>query len=187
MILSVFPQMRSILPVAACIFCLSGPSLSAQRPQIAAPTKFAIGGTVQDCFGGVMIPIGRVQILVFDVAKSRPMLRQLAKMKTLLSEADSAHYTERLTRFFLEYDSLIPLVERTRPLTRTLSDSTGAFRVVFSPVDSVLLFAYAELEDEPTYYEYKIMHARPDTSLVIDMSKGGCAGARPIRYPAKLN
>ena len=184
---SVFPQVRSILLAGASILCLNGASLWAQSSRIALPAKFAIGGTVQDCFGGVMIPIGRVEILVFDVAKSRPLLHQLAKMKTLLSEADSAHYTERLTRFFLEYDSLLPLVERTRPLARTLSDSLGAFRVAFAPVDSVLLFAYGELEDEPTYYEYKIMRARPDTTLMIDMSKGGCAGARPIRYPAKSN
>ena len=134
-----------------------------------------------------MIPSRRVDVLVFDVAKSRPMLHQLAKMQTLLSGGDSAHYNERLTRFFHEYDSLLPLVERTHPLARTLTDSAGGFRLTFAPVDSVLLFAYAELEDQPTFYDYKIMRARPDTSLVIDMSKGECARAMLPRYPAKSN
>jgi hypothetical protein len=184
---SVFRRVRSVLLAGASISCLNGASVWAQSSRIALPAKFAIGGTVQDCFGGVMIPIGRVEILVFDVAKSRPVLHQLARMETLLGEGDSAHYTERLTRFFLEYDSLLPLVERTRPLARTLSDSLGTFRIAFAPVDSVLLFAYAELEDEPTFYQYKIMRARPDTSLLIDMSKGGCVRASPPRHSPKSN
>ena len=183
---SVSPQVRSMLLAGASIFCLSGPSLWAQAAGTALPKNFVIRGSVQDCWGGAPITIRNVKVLVFDVAKSRPVLQQLAKMERLLSEADSAHYTERLTRFFLEYDSLLPLVERTRPLVRTLTDSVGTFRVAFTPVDSALLFSYAELEDEPTYYQYKIMSARPDTSLVIDMSKGGCV--LPIRrYPAKSN
>jgi hypothetical protein len=184
LILSVFPQVRSILLAGASILCLSGSSLWAQGAGTDLPKNFVISGAVQDCWGGAPITIRSVKVLVFEVAKSRPVLNQLVKMERLLREADSAHYTERLTRFFLEYDSLLPLVERTRPLVRTLTDSVGTFRVTFSPVDSVLLFAYAELEDEPTYYQYKIMRARPDTSLVIDMSKGGCV--LPVhRYPAK--
>jgi len=126
-------------------------------------------------------------VRVFDVAKARPVLHQLAKMEALLGKGDSAHYTDRLAQFFLEYDRLLPLVERTRPLARALTDSVGAFRTAFLPVDSVLVFAYDEREDSPTYYEYKIMRARPDTSLVIDMAKGECARPFVRRSPAKLN
>jgi hypothetical protein len=187
LILSVSPQVRSILLAGASIFCLSGSSLWAQSAGTALPKKFVMSGAVQDCWEGRTITIRNVKVLVFDVAKSRPVLHQLAKMEALLSGGDSAHYNERLTRFFLEYDHLLPLVERTRPLTRALSDSVGTFRVTFTPVDSVLLFAYAELEDQPTFYQYEIMHARPDTTLVIDMSKGECARAMARQYPGKSN
>jgi hypothetical protein len=128
-----------------------------------------------------------VKVLVFDVAESRPVLQQLAKMEALLHPPDSDHSTDRMERFFPEYDRLLPLVERTRSLVRTLTDSLGTFRVTFAPVDSVLLFAYAELEDQPTFYQYEIMRARPDTTLVIDMSKGECARAMAPRYPGKSN
>ncbi len=186
-ILSAFPQIRSILLAGASVFCLSGSSVWAQSAGTAHPKNFVMSGAVQDCWEGRTITIRDVKVLVFDVAKSRPVLNQLAKMEALTSGGDSAHYNERLTRFFLEYDHLLPLVERTRPLTRTLSDSVGTFRLAFTPVDSILLFAYAELEDQPTFYEYKIMRARPDTTLAIDMSNGECARAGVRPTPAKLN
>jgi hypothetical protein len=107
------------------------------------------------------------------------VLHQLEKMEALLNPPDSDHRTDRMERFFLEYDRLLPLVERTRTLARTLTDSVGTFRVTFAPVDSVLLFAYAELEDQPTYYQYKIIRARPDTTLAIDMASGGCTKPGP--------
>jgi hypothetical protein len=178
---------RSILLAGASIFCLSGSSLWAQSGGNSPLKKFVMSGAVQDCWEGRTITIRDVKVLVFDVTKSRPVLNQLAKMEALTSGGDSAHYNERLTRFFLEYDHLLPLVERTPPLTRTLSDSVGTFRLAFTPVDSILLFAYAELEDQPTFYEYKIMRARPDTTLAIDMSNGDCARAGVRPTPAKLN
>jgi len=187
LILSVFPQVRSTLLAGASILCLSGSSLSAQSSGAAQPKKFVISGAVQDCFGGPPITIRNVKVLVFDVGESRPVLQQLAKMEALLHPPESGHSTDRMERFFLEYDRLLPLVERTRPLVRTLTDSVGTFRVAFTPVDSVLLFAYAELEDQPTFYQYEIMRARPDTTLVIDMSKGECARAMAPRFPRKSN
>jgi len=185
--LSVDPRVRAILLAGASIFCLSGPSLSAQSSGAALPKKFVISGAVQDCFGGPPIAIRNVKILVFDVAESRRVLQQLAKMEALLHPPESDHSTDRMERFFPEYDRLLPLVERTRSLVRTLTDSVGTFRVTFAPVDSVLIFAYAELEDQPTFYQYAVMHARPDTSVVLDMSKGECARPFVRPTPAKLN
>jgi hypothetical protein len=186
-VLSRVSQVRLILLSGAYLLCLNGPSLHAQGSGTAITGKFGISGAVQDCFGGVPIPSARTKIRVFDVTESRPLLRRLAKMEELLSHADSTHGTDRLTRFFAEYDSLLPLVERTRPLARAVTDSAGAFRTAFARVDSVLLFAYDEREDSPTYYQYKIMRGRPDTSVVIDMAKGECTRIVPRRYPAKLN
>jgi hypothetical protein len=186
-ILSVVPRVRAILLAGASIFCLSGPLLSAQSSGAGLPKKFVISGVAQDCFGGPPITIQNVKVLVFDVAESRPVLQQLAKMEALLHPPESDHSTDRMERFFPEYDRLLPLVERTRSLVRTLTDSVGTFRVTFAPVDSVLLFAYAELEDQPTFYQYEIVRARPDTTLVIDMSKGECARAMAPRYPGKSN
>lgn len=186
-ILSAFPQIRSIVLAGASVFCLSGSSLWAQSAGTALPKNFVMSGAAQDCWEGRTITIRDVKVLVFDVAKSRPVLHQLAKMEALLSGGDSAHYNERLTRFFLEYDRLLPLVERTRPLARTLTDSVGTFRITFAPADTILVFAYAELEDQPTFYQYEIMRARPDTSLAIDMSRGECSGVRVRPTPAKLN
>jgi hypothetical protein len=186
-ILSVFRQIRSILLAGASVFCLSGSSLWAQSAGTALPKKFVMSGAVQDCWEGRTITIRDVKVFVFDVAKSRPVAHQLAKMEALLSGGDSAHYNEHLTRFFLEYDRLLPLVERTRPLARTLTDSVGTYRVTFAPADTILVFAYAELEDQPTFYQYEIMRARPDTSLAIDMSKGECARAMAPRSPGKSN
>jgi hypothetical protein len=186
-ILSVFPQIRSILLAGASVFCLSGSSLWAQSAGTAHPKNFVMSGAVQDCWEGRTITIRDVKVLVFDVAKSRPVLQQLAKMEALLHPPESDHSTDRMERFFPEYDRLLPLVERTRSLVKTLTDSVGTFRVAFAPVDSVLLFAYAELEDQPTFYQYEIMRARPDTTLVIDMSKGECARAMAPRHPGKSN
>jgi hypothetical protein len=100
-------------------------------------------------------------------------------MNALGNAPDDSLENVRMVRFFHEYDTLLRQVEHTPPLTRTVTDSIGAFKLTFARVDSVLLFGYAELEDQPTYYTEKLMRAATDTGYILHMGGEQCVGPPP--------
>ena len=68
----------------------------------------------------------------------------------------------------------------SRPIRQTLraffrtSAPDGTFSIFISAVDTVLVVGYANMEDEPYVYDYKIMPAVTDMSFILDMSRGQC-------------
>lgn len=50
----------------------------------------------------------------------------------------------------------------------------GTFSLTISPIDSLLVVGYADMEDEPYVYDYKIMPGVASTSFILDMSRGQC-------------
>lgn len=50
----------------------------------------------------------------------------------------------------------------------------GTFSITISPIDSVLVVGYANVEDEPYVWDYKIMPGVVSRSFILDMSRGQC-------------
>jgi hypothetical protein len=69
---------------------------------------------------------------------------------------------------------MVSLTKTSNAIARVTSDSNGKFTVSTSPVDSVLMVAYADNEDQPVFYSYKMIGGRASSSFVLDMSRGGC-------------
>ena len=79
-----------------------------------------------------------------------------------------------MTNFITKYRQMISLTNTSTALARVTSDSTGKFSVSISPVDSVLIVASADNEDQPFYYNYKMVAGRASSNFVLDMSRGSC-------------
>jgi len=59
--------------------------------------------------------------------------------------------------FTAEYPKLMAVVKRTPALGRATSNRNGDFQITVSRVDSVLLFAEEELEDQPFFFASKVV------------------------------
>jgi hypothetical protein len=64
---------------------------------------------------------------------------------------------ETMHVFTSEYPKLMALVKRTPKLGRATSNGNGDFQITVPQVDSVLLFAGEELEEEPFFFASKVV------------------------------
>ena len=62
-----------------------------------------------------------------------------------------------MNSFNAEYPKLMALVKRTSKLGRATSNGNGDFQITVPQVDSVLLFAEEELEDQPFFFASKVV------------------------------
>lgn len=82
---------------------------------------------------------------------------------------------EAVARFDSQYVRLMSAITGSHPLARAMTDTAGAFILEFPRADSVLVFAYAELEGEPFYFPHAVVGGLTGKMLELDMSEGGCA------------
>jgi len=135
-------------------------------------TTVVLSGTAQDCFSGNTVPVGGVNVSVFQVSKARKLVTQL---KTMDQEKFLEGDYQAFNRFDTQYSQMVSLVNSTNALARGTSASNGTFSFTVTSVDSVLVVGYESVEDEPFYYSYKTMGGRSNLSFALDMSRGGCS------------
>ena len=130
--------------------------LWAVSPQL--PTKTLLDGTAQLCpeedAKGDTAGVRGVHVYAFDAAKAPKILASLHTLDTVTWTGDGV---ETMHVFSAEYPKLMALVKGTPKLGRATSNGNGDFQITVPQVDSVLLFAEEELEDEPFFFASKVV------------------------------
>jgi hypothetical protein len=139
-------------------------------PGVAAKTR--LHGTTQVCAETMKedTPGERgVHVYAFDAAKSRKIIASLYTIDTLTwtGESDEGQENNIKAMYALseEYPRLMVLVNNTPKLGRATSDVNGNFEIIVPQVDSILLFAEEELEDDPFSFASKVVVTKGQTQV----------------------
>jgi hypothetical protein len=131
-------------------------SLWAVSPRM--PTKTVLNGTAQLCpeedSKGDTAGVRGVNVYAFDASNAPKILASLRALDTVSWAGDGV---ETMRVFTAEYPKLIALVKQTPKLGHSTSNRNGDFQIAVPQVDSVLLFAEEELEDEPFFFASKVV------------------------------
>lgn len=131
-------------------------SLWAVSPRL--PTKTLLDGTAQLCpeddAKGDTAGVRGVNVYAFDAAKAPKIRASLYALDTAILAGDG---DETMRVFTAEHRKLIALVKRTPRLGRATSNGNGDFQITIPQMDSVLLFAEQEHEDEPFSFASKVV------------------------------
>lgn len=154
---------------------LTDSSAPGKEPDVTPGPKptTTFNGTAQTCFMRKTVPVGSVSIAAFKVSNARPLVAHLDSMDKFAGFGIGDDTTAS-AHFDIMQTVMQNMIVSTRALERTTSALDGTFAVTFSPVDSVLVAGFANMEDEPYVYAYKIMRGLADTSFILDMSRGDC-------------
>ena len=129
--------------------------------------RVSLKGTVRSCETG---PPGTLwpgaKVSAFDVRTNRKLLGHLRRM-------DSDTTDEMMTDFFARYDSVMTIIQKKHALSRSVADLKGRFTLTFPSTDSVLVYAYDELEDEPTFFTYQVLNGRRSKTIALHIH-GNC-------------
>jgi hypothetical protein len=145
-------------------------SLWAFSPSL--PTKTLLDGTAQLCpeedAKGDTAGVRGVNVYAFDAANAPKILASLRALDTVSWAGDGDH---AMHVFNAEYPKLIALVKQTPKLGRSTSNGNGDFEITVPQVDSVLLFAEEELEDEPFFFASKVIATKgqKEVRVVVPM------------------
>ena len=164
-----------MLLTVPAFFLMPGCAPSEDPEPVDAPARresVSITGAAKDCFMGDPVSVGGVSLAAFDVTKARPIIAQLHAMDRFTGFADGDSMA--VPRFDAMEMQLRKLVTGIPALTRSVSAADGSFTLAVTPVDSLLIVGYADLEDEPYFYAYKILRAQAPAHTVLDMSRGNC-------------
>lgn len=117
-----------------------------------------LDGTAQLCpeedAKGDTAGVRGVNVYAFDAAKASDIGASLHSLDTLAWASDQV---KAMNIFTAEYPKLLALVKRTPRIGRATSNRNGDFQITVSRVDSVLLFAEEELEDQPFFFASKVV------------------------------
>jgi hypothetical protein len=117
-----------------------------------------LDGTAQLCpeedAKGDTAGVRGVHVYAFDAAKAPGIGASLHSLDTLAWASDQV---KAMNVFTAEYPKLMAVVKRTPRLGRATSNGNGDFQITVSRVDSVLLFAEEELEDQPFFFASKVV------------------------------
>jgi hypothetical protein len=122
------------------------------------PARTLLDGTAQLCpeedAKGDTAGVRGVHVFAFDAAKAPDIAASLRSLDTLAWAGDEV---KAMNIFNAEYPKLMDVVKRTPKLGRATSNGNGDFQITVSRVDSVLLFAEVELEDQPFFFASKVI------------------------------
>ncbi len=129
------------------------------HPHTAAPgpqAKTLLDGTAQLCpeddARGDTAGVRGVHVYAFDATKVPKILASLYTLDTVAWTGDQV---KAMNVFNTEYPKLMALVNHTPTLGRATSNGNGDFEIRVPRVDSVLLFAEEEMENEPFFFASK--------------------------------
>jgi hypothetical protein len=141
---------------------------------IASPERGAatLRGTVRDCDGPIEVHLSGVSVAAFNPARSTDLMRILDAMSNeVLVVSDTA----AMRQFNTRQAQLLSLIRGPGAIARAMTNSNGDFALAVPRLDSVLVFAYRNLEDEPNYFTYRKVAASSRGMFYLDMSRGACA------------
>ena len=136
------------------------------------PTKTLLDGTAQRCAEedskGDTAGVRGVHVYAFDATKASKIRSSLYTLDTVTWAGDGV---ETIHVFTAEYPKLMVLVSGAPKLGRATSNGNGDFQITVPQVDSVLLFAEEELENEPFFFASKVVatRGRKEVRVVLPM------------------
>lgn len=129
--------------------------------------RVSLKGTVRYCGDGPPGTLWRgAKVSAFDVRTNQKLVGLLRRM-----HSDTSDTT--MGKFFARYDSVDKIVKHNRALARSVTDSKGRFMLAFPATDSVLIYAYDELEDETTFFTYRIVSGGASKAIALRID-GDC-------------
>jgi hypothetical protein len=129
--------------------------------------------TAKTCFNTTPHPVGGVAVSFFKVSSARSLVAHLDSMNTFVGfgRGDDATASGR-------FDTMQAALRRLIWITPWLGSRTtapnGTVAMTISPIDSLLVVGYADMEDQPYVWDYKIMRGDASASFILDMSRGQC-------------
>jgi hypothetical protein len=124
----------------------------------APAARTLLDGTAQLCpeedAKGDTAGVRGVHVYAFDAAKASGISASLHSLDTLAWASDQV---KAMNIFTAEYPKLMAVVKRTPNLGRATSNGNGDFQITVSRVDSVLLFAEEELDDQPFFFASRVV------------------------------
>jgi hypothetical protein len=128
-------------------------------------------GVVRDCEGANEVRVSGVSVVAFDRLRSAEVVRLAQSLDTtVLIVTDTA----AVKRFNTIHSRMISLVMGPGAVARGKSDAGGDLTLSVPRQDSLFVFAYRALDDEPNYYAYGMVSAKARGSFFLDMSRGAC-------------
>lgn len=147
---------------------------------LAAPSSSLIGqsavisGTAKDCFvPGQEQAVRALGVSAFDPASNKNLVAVLRSLDTLV-KSFGLDDEAGVSRWNSDYAKLKTLWTTAAPLAHDSTSQSGRYSLTVPLMDSVLVLGFTEVEDEIYYYQYRMVGARSNVSLLLDMSKGGC-------------
>lgn len=139
-----------------------------------AQVSVTLSGTAKTCFNTQTVPVSGVSVGFFQVSKARRLVAHLDSMARFPGFGPTGGDAAATAKFDALETEMQNLWRRTPALGRKTSAADGTLSLIVSPVDSVLVLGWANMEDEPYVYAFKFVPAMVSTSFILDMSRGGC-------------
>jgi hypothetical protein len=136
------------------------------------PAKIHLNGTAQLCPDDDArtdsIGVAGVKIFAFDATKAQKALSSLYTLDNISWDTDGV---QAMRAFNAEFLNLKDVLRRTPKLATATTSAGGQFQIVVPNVDSVLVFAEADIDDSPFFFASKVVSTKghADLNVVLPM------------------
>jgi hypothetical protein len=136
------------------------------------PAKIHLNGTAQLCPDDDArtdsIGVAGVKIFAFDATKAQKALSSLYTLDNISWDTDGV---QAMRAFNAEFLNLKDVLRRTPKLATATTSTGGQFQIVVPNVDSVLVFAEADIDDSPFFFASKVVSTKghADLNVVLPM------------------
>lgn len=165
-------MLKSIL-IYAGLLVIADP-LASRVAIRAFQTDVTLSGTAKTCFNTSAVPVGSVSVGFYRVSNARPLIAHLDSMDRFPGFGPKGVNAAATAQFDAMETRMQNMAWTTPAIYHRTSASDGTFSITISPVDSVLVLGFENMEDEPYVYAYKLMPGVASASFVLDMSRGQC-------------
>jgi hypothetical protein len=132
------------------------------------PAKIHLSGTAQLCPDDDArtdsIGVAGVKIFAFDAKRAQKALSSLYTLDNISWDTDGV---QAMRAFNAEFLNLKDVLKQTPKLATATTSAGGQFQIVVPSVDSVLVFAEADIDDSPFFFASKVVSTKGHTDLSV--------------------
>ena len=165
-------MLKTIL-ISACLLAITDP-IANDLALGAVTSDVTLSGKAMTCFNTSQTPVGGVIVGFYRLSSARPLAAHLDSMARFPGFGPDGADPTAGAQFDALEAAMQSMAFSTPVIYRRTSAADGTFSITISPVDSVLVLGYENMEDENYVWDYKIMNATVSTTFVLDMSRGVC-------------
>jgi hypothetical protein len=165
-------MLKTIL-ISACLLAIAAP-IANDVALGAVQSDVTLSGKAMTCFNTSQAPVGGVAVGFYRLSSARPLAAHLDSMARFPGFGPDGADSTAGAQFDAMQATMQSMAASTAAIYRRTSAADGTFSITISPVDTVLVLGYANMEDEPYVWNYKIMPAVASATFILDMSRGQC-------------